>query len=170
MVFVGNPIPRKRAHLVIGAAARLEIEVRVVGDGPEGEALRALAADPGLGGRVRLLGQLPHEELLPVLMDADVLCAPSESEPFGNVHVEALASGVPVVGFGPSVREIGGRLGMAMGAAVEASGGVEEVAAALGAVLGGRWDRARLASAARQGCSPRGIAEECVRAYRAVTA
>jgi UDP-glucose:(heptosyl)LPS alpha-1,3-glucosyltransferase len=48
-----------------------------------------------LGGRVRLLGPRPDVERW--LAAADVLVAPSRQEAFGNVALEALAAGVPVV-------------------------------------------------------------------------
>ena len=72
------------------AAARL----LVVGKGETGP-YRALAGRLGVGGRVVWLGPRPEPERWYAAADAVVL--PSRYEPFGNVHLEALASGVPVV-------------------------------------------------------------------------
>jgi UDP-glucose:(heptosyl)LPS alpha-1,3-glucosyltransferase len=49
----------------------------------------------GVADRVRWLGLRPDLERWYVA--ADVLVLPTRYEPFGNVHLEALASGLPVV-------------------------------------------------------------------------
>jgi L-malate glycosyltransferase len=56
--------------------------------------LEALAAEKGLGGAVRFLGE---QEDVPALLSAlDLLLVPSWEEPFGRVVVEAMAMGIPV--------------------------------------------------------------------------
>ena len=72
-----------------------EATLILVGEGPERGALEAMAAP--LGGRVRLLGNRPHEELPAYLAAADVLLHPSTAEGLANVWVEALACGTPIV-------------------------------------------------------------------------
>ncbi len=42
-------------------------------------------------------GWLPHDALSEGLNFADVLVAPSYNEPFGQVYIEAMATGVPVI-------------------------------------------------------------------------
>jgi UDP-glucose:(heptosyl)LPS alpha-1,3-glucosyltransferase len=70
------------AHLVvIGKGTRAPYEAR--------------AARRGIADRVRWLGPRPDSERWYGVADAVVL--PTRYEPFGNVHLEALASGVPVV-------------------------------------------------------------------------
>src|SRR5439155_24607267 len=49
----------------------------------------------GVAGRIAWLGPRPDIERW--YAAADVVVLPSRYEPFGNVHLEALASGVPVV-------------------------------------------------------------------------
>jgi glycosyltransferase involved in cell wall biosynthesis len=60
--------------------------------------LRAMAASPALGGRVRFLGE--RRDVARVLAGADVHCQPNtDPEPFGIAFVEALDAGLPVVTF-----------------------------------------------------------------------
>ncbi|NVJ98145.1 MAG: glycosyltransferase [Alphaproteobacteria bacterium] len=98
LVFAGWLIPRKRVDLVLKAAAILgDVEVDIVGRGPEEEALRQLVKKLGLGNSVRFLGLVPPERMPAVLGDADVLVLPSEREGWANVLLEAMATGTPVV-------------------------------------------------------------------------
>ena len=65
----------------------------VVGDGPDLEALR------GRYPAVRFLGSRVGEELAELYASADVFVFPSRTDTFGNVMLEALASGVPVAAY-----------------------------------------------------------------------
>jgi UDP-glucose:(heptosyl)LPS alpha-1,3-glucosyltransferase len=65
-----------------------------VGKGEAGP-YRALAARLGVAERMVWLGPRPDVERWYAAADACVL--PTRYEPFGNVHLEALASGLPVV-------------------------------------------------------------------------
>lgn len=65
----------------------------VVGDGPDLAALRQRYPD------VHFLGRKLGEELAAVYASADVFVFPSRTDTFGNVILEALASGVPVAAF-----------------------------------------------------------------------
>jgi glycosyltransferase involved in cell wall biosynthesis len=65
----------------------------VVGDGPQLDSLRRNHAD------VLFTGSKSGEELARHYSDADVFVFPSLTDTFGNVMLEALASGVPVAAF-----------------------------------------------------------------------
>ncbi|TMJ16730.1 MAG: glycosyltransferase family 4 protein [Alphaproteobacteria bacterium] len=96
IVTAGALLPRKQPLLSVAVAERIpEATLILVGEGPERGALEAMAAP--LGGRVRLLGNRPHEELPAYLAAADVLLHPSTAEGLANVWVEALACGTPIV-------------------------------------------------------------------------
>ncbi len=79
-----------------------EVEARLVfvGDGPERAHANELAESLGLAERVVFLGKL--ESVAELLSCADLFLLPSEQESFGLVALEALASGVPVIGTGGS--------------------------------------------------------------------
>jgi glycosyltransferase involved in cell wall biosynthesis len=67
----------------------------LVGDGPEYGRTRELVESLKLDRFVRYVGVV--DEVAPLLRAADVLLLPSETESFGLVALEAMASGVPVV-------------------------------------------------------------------------
>jgi colanic acid/amylovoran biosynthesis glycosyltransferase len=77
--------------------AGVDLEYRIVGTGPHGEAVRAAVHDLGLTGHVRLLGAVPHDGVRAEMRSADVLLHPAVSEGFGNAVMEAQAAGLPVV-------------------------------------------------------------------------
>jgi glycosyltransferase involved in cell wall biosynthesis len=77
----------------------LEVEVEIVGDGPEGGALRALAAALGIAHRVRFRGWLPFADVQRAMSEATVLVHPSDrlGDGLPNVLREAMALGTPVI-------------------------------------------------------------------------
>jgi len=89
--------PYKRLEVAIGACARLGIELRVVGDGPERRRLEGLARESG--GRAKLLGRVTPERLRDLYRGALCFVQPGV-EDFGIAAVEALACGAPVVALG----------------------------------------------------------------------
>jgi phosphatidylinositol alpha 1,6-mannosyltransferase len=103
LLYVGRLAPEKRLPLLLEAfeQVRRKAAVRVglvlVGGGPMAEAL----AGEGEGGSpppgVHLAGYLEGEALARAYASADVFAFPSDTETFGNVVLEAMASGLPVV-------------------------------------------------------------------------
>ncbi len=65
----------------------------VVGEGPEFARLKAKYP------KAHFLGYRPNDELAEIYASSDVFVFPSRTDTFGNVIVEALASGTPVAGF-----------------------------------------------------------------------
>jgi teichuronic acid biosynthesis glycosyltransferase TuaC len=97
LLSVGNLIPLKGHDLVIRSLGLLpEVDLLIVGDGPEERNLRALASDAGFSDRVRFLGRRPHSELRGIYEAADALVLASEREGWPNVVLEAMACGTPV--------------------------------------------------------------------------
>jgi phosphatidylinositol alpha-1,6-mannosyltransferase len=70
----------------------------VVGDGDDCPRLEGLAAELGVREKVRFAGLVSAEELPDHFRLADVLVMPSTGEGFGIVFVEAMASGISVIG------------------------------------------------------------------------
>jgi len=69
----------------------------LAGEGEGQEAIEKAIKDLGLSGRVRLLGAV--KDVSGLYADAHALCIPSRWEGFPNVLGEALAHGLPAVGF-----------------------------------------------------------------------
>ncbi len=100
LLHVSNFRPVKRVLDVVRIFERVQAEVPSVllmaGEGPERASAQALARRLGLQERVRFMGRQDHIE--DILSTADVFLLPSELESFGLSALEAMASGVPVVG------------------------------------------------------------------------
>lgn len=98
---VGSLIHRKGFDVLIEAVARarqrLQMRVRVIGDGPERETLLALAASLDVSSRFQFDGAVPVTGMPERFADADVFVLSSRSEGRPNVVVEALAAGLPVI-------------------------------------------------------------------------
>jgi phosphatidylinositol alpha-1,6-mannosyltransferase len=70
----------------------------VVGDGDDRPRLESLAAQCGVGDQVRFAGHVSSEERPDYFRLADVFVMPSTGEGFGIVFLEAMASGIDVIG------------------------------------------------------------------------
>lgn len=98
MLYVGRLAREKNVALALHAFnmvryLRPRTRMVVVGDGPLRRRLeREFPA-------AQFLGSRRGEELAACYASADIFVFPSETETFGNVTLEALASGLPVVGF-----------------------------------------------------------------------
>jgi glycosyltransferase involved in cell wall biosynthesis len=100
MVTVGRIVARKATTQLVQAlhaADRNRAHLIVVGDGPDAAAVREAAAAAGLGGRVHLTGQVPHERKYQALSIADIFVSTSQHEGFGLVFLEAMAFGLPII-------------------------------------------------------------------------
>jgi UDP-glucose:(heptosyl)LPS alpha-1,3-glucosyltransferase len=95
LLFAGSGYERKGLATAIEALPDLPGRILlVIGRGDESR-YRRLAARLDVGDRVRWLGV--RADLERWYGAADVLVLPTRYEPFGNVHLEALASGLAVV-------------------------------------------------------------------------
>lgn len=86
-----------------------DIELIIVGDGPQKSELKRLAKSIGVGEFVFFTGALPHNEIPSVLNSFDIYCALSllDSESFGVAIAEASACGLPTL-----VSDVGGLPGV----------------------------------------------------------
>lgn len=75
-----------------------EARYAIVGDGNGRTTLEQMAASLGIAGRVEFRGELSSEALCRAYQEADVFVLPSQQEGFGLVFLEAMYSGLPVVG------------------------------------------------------------------------
>jgi len=111
MLGLGRTIRRKGFHLLIDAFGRLDApdwKLVIAGEGRELETLKSQAAV--LGGRVIFTGLVEGADKRWLLQNCRFMAAPSLEESFGNVALESMACGKPVVasrasGFAEIVRD-----------------------------------------------------------------
>jgi glycosyltransferase involved in cell wall biosynthesis len=173
LLFVGRLDRQKGAEVALAALARLTgpaaaLCLRVVGTGPEEPALRRLAGELGVAGRVRWDGQLPQAELAGRYRRAAVLVVPGRDEGLGLVAVEGQLSGAPVV-----AAASGGLLDVVADGRTGRTfppGDPDALARTVGAALADRDGTARMATAARERAAARFGTAGAARTYAAVYA
>jgi glycosyltransferase involved in cell wall biosynthesis len=94
--------PRKRLDILLRAVALLRdripnLEMRIVGNGPERDRLRHLATELSIERFITWVGDVSIDDLAAEYNRADVFCLPSVQEGFGIVFLEAMAAGKPIV-------------------------------------------------------------------------
>jgi glycosyltransferase involved in cell wall biosynthesis len=97
LLSVGRLSHEKRIDILLDAFRELRVRAPdarlvVVGDGPARAALEIAASDG-----VTFLGELRGARLAKVYASADVFCFPGRTDTFGQVLLEAAASGLPTV-------------------------------------------------------------------------
>ncbi|MCC6928639.1 MAG: N-acetyl-alpha-D-glucosaminyl L-malate synthase BshA [Gemmatimonadaceae bacterium] len=100
LMHVSNFRAVKRVRDVIRIFAKVHAELPstlvMVGDGPDRDDAEEEARTLGVDRDVHFLGKI--EQVAPLLASADLFLLPSNRESFGLSALEALASGVPVIG------------------------------------------------------------------------
>ena len=106
LLCVGNWVERKGILDLVQAFARLGPDAatlhlvgRVDIEPHYARAIRTRLEAPDLARRVVVHGPVPRDRVTTLLAAADVFVLPSVREPYGTVYGEALAMGVPVVGW-----------------------------------------------------------------------
>jgi len=129
-LYVGRVAPEKNLDLVARVfAARPDIDLTIVGDGPSVPDLREALPSATFTGR--LMG----EPLAQAYADADFFVFPSRTDTLGNVVLEAMASGLPVVvsdAMGPKELVRHGETGFVMGTDAEFAAAVDMLTASAG--------------------------------------
>jgi glycosyltransferase involved in cell wall biosynthesis len=102
-VFVGRLAPEKNLSFLLQsfhdvAMTNLHVRLLLVGDGPERKKLETQAKRLDLGSKVIFTGIVPYSEVPRYLAASDLFITPSITESFGLSTVEAMATGLPVLG------------------------------------------------------------------------
>jgi glycosyltransferase involved in cell wall biosynthesis len=98
-VFVGRLVVVKSVDLLLEALRLMphRVSLTVIGDGPERERLEHMAADIERHD-IEFVGFLSHQEIVGHFQNARALVMPSLAEAGGTNVIEAMASGLPVIG------------------------------------------------------------------------
>jgi glycosyltransferase involved in cell wall biosynthesis len=149
LVFAGRLTQQKAMHVALAALERVpEVELTIIGEGPERERLERLAREAGLNGRVHFAGSLPREQVLEALARAQAAVLPSDWENFPHAAVEALAVGTPLVA--TDVGGVGEIIVDGVNGLLVPPGSPEAFGAALERLLGSAELQARLSAQARE--------------------
>lgn len=153
ILVVGNLLAGKGQELVIRAVARLQnlypyLRCDFIGEGADHARFAALAANLGIGDRIRFLGRKSRPEVAKAMRQCTVFALPSRYEGLGCVYLEAMACGKPVMacegqGIGEIIRH--GKNGWLIPV-----DGLDELTKGLQILLGDAELRARIGNAARQ--------------------
>jgi glycosyltransferase involved in cell wall biosynthesis len=152
---VGNWVERKGLLDLLDAVAALprdSVTLHLVGDAQTDPGyaarVRARITAPDLVGRVVVHGPRSVNEVAGFYQAADVFALTSVREPYGTVYGEAMAAGLPVVGWDTGNLPYLARDGLE--GRVIARGDLAALTAALGALAEDEPLRRRLAAAARR--------------------
>ncbi len=103
LVYTGRLAPEKNLPFLLKAFRGLteavhNVHLLLVGDGPEREKLEEQALDTGIGERIHFVGRVPYDDLPDYLAMCDVFVTASVSEVHPLSVIEAMTTGLPVMG------------------------------------------------------------------------
>lgn len=145
LIFVGRLSAEKNLLELFEALLGLDIQLILVGDGPQRQQLEDKASSCKL--EVRFMGICPHHELPELLNQADIFILPSIGEGHPKVLLEAMSCALPVIGTAvPGIQELicHGETGYLCGTSAA------EIRAAVQHVAGNAELRERMGRQARQ--------------------
>jgi colanic acid/amylovoran biosynthesis glycosyltransferase len=105
---VGRLVEKKGIRYGIEAVSKIaeshpNVEYRIVGDGPLKLEFERLIKDSNMGNRIRLMGWLNKKQVAEIMINSDILIAPSVTGKDGDMEgipvvlMEALALGLPCI-------------------------------------------------------------------------
>lgn len=101
-ISVGNLIKLKGFDLLIAAFAEAfkkdnSVKLKIVGAGPEKDDLQSLVSQCNMSDRIMFLNEVGRDCLMHIYPESDAFVLASQSETFGVVYIEAMATGLPVI-------------------------------------------------------------------------
>jgi len=119
---------------------KFSVQLVLGGDGPLLADIKRLAGGLGISDKVHFAGFIPPDKAISFWKSLDIACIPSNREGFCLSMVEAMACGLPVVGYADAaLLEVAGDASVLV-----PSGDIESLAAALRKVLEDEGFRSRL--------------------------
>ncbi len=117
VIYVGRLIGYKHVDDLLVALSKLDfdVELYVVGEGPERKNLEALAKKLGVDDKVTFTGFVSELRKIELLKSSHALVLPSTTEGFGIAVIEAMAAKTPVIAADiPALRELVGGEGVGL--------------------------------------------------------
>ena len=102
LLYSGRMVQRKKIPVLLYAMKYVikeipDVHLILIGDGPLLKSFKNLAKSLEIQNNVTFLGFVSEKELLKYYATSDIYVFPSELEGFGQVIIEAMASGTPVI-------------------------------------------------------------------------
>ena len=98
IISVGRLIKQNNRKYIIEAVRDLDIELLIIGDGPQFNEMNHLIHSLDLAKKVRIIKRIPNEELAQYYLAADIFALPKEDlDGIAMPFLEAMACGLPVV-------------------------------------------------------------------------
>lgn len=99
LLYVGRIVPAKGLRYLLDALPRvtLPIHLTVIGDGEDRAYCERIVGLRGLSNIVTFLGKIPRDDVNTHYTNSDLFILPSLREPSGNVVLEAMSFGLPLV-------------------------------------------------------------------------
>lgn len=105
LLFVGRLAPQKNLPVLLEALEGLGLRTAIIGSGPQEEELKAWAKALKLD--IEWLGNVPNPEIPGYLVRSKLFILPSLYEGHPKTLIEAMSSGLPVIGTNvPGIREV----------------------------------------------------------------
>ncbi|KAA6232291.1 glycosyltransferase family 4 protein [Chlorobium phaeovibrioides] len=105
LIFIGRLRPEKNLFALLNALQGLSLKIVFIGTGAQERELKAHASELGI--QVDWKGNIPNVELSRYLQQAKLFILPSHYEGHPKTLIEAMATGVPVIGAdSPGIREV----------------------------------------------------------------
>ncbi|MDA8557046.1 glycosyltransferase family 4 protein [Candidatus Poseidoniales archaeon] len=159
VAYLGNLLSHKNPFQLVKALQFLDgVELILIGSGKEETEINQYIRENNLNHKVKIETNLSDSKVSEFLYKADVFCMPSEYEAFGLVYLEALDHGLPIVGFGPSIKTIEEEMGIKCGIALS-DYSPHSIAEAISACLTRPWDREKLQKKVREVFNPYSISK-----------
>jgi len=117
VIYIGRLIGYKHVDDLLVAFSKLDLDVElyIVGEGPERKNLEALRRELKIDHKVTFTGFVDERKKIELLKSSHVLVLPSSTEGFGMAVIESMAAGTPAIAADiPALREVtrGGEVGL----------------------------------------------------------
>jgi glycosyltransferase involved in cell wall biosynthesis len=95
--YIGRLEPHKGVEHLLRAAVNIDAEFLLVGGGSDQNRLEELVKKLGIQNKTKLTGYVPYEEIPAYYATVDMVVYPTLYEPLGNVVLESMAAGKPII-------------------------------------------------------------------------